>query len=38
MDLRNVGWGEGGMDWIGLNWNGERWWAVVNAEMNLWIP
>jgi len=31
-----MGWGD--MDWIDLNWNGDRWRDVVNAEMNLWIP
>jgi hypothetical protein len=32
MDLREVGWG---MDWIDLAQDRDRWWAVVNAVMNL---
>jgi hypothetical protein len=27
--------GCGGMDWIGLAENRNRWWAIVNAVMNL---
>ena len=33
MDLRKVGWG--GMDQIDLTVDRDRWWAVVNAVMNL---
>ena len=35
MDLKK--WG-GGMDWIHLTLDRERWWALVNAVMNLWVP
>jgi hypothetical protein len=30
--------GEGGMDWIDLAQNMERWHALVNAVTNLWVP
>jgi hypothetical protein len=30
--------GTGGMDWINLAQNGERWLALVNEVMNLWVP
>jgi hypothetical protein len=26
-----------GMDWINVAQDRERWWAVVNAVMNLWF-
>ena len=28
----------GGMDWIDLAQNRDRWWALVNAVMNLEVP
>jgi hypothetical protein len=28
----------GGMDWIDLVHDRERWWALVNAVMNLQVP
>jgi hypothetical protein len=36
MNLQEVGCV--GMDWIGLAEDRERWRALVNAAMNLWVP
>jgi hypothetical protein len=36
MDLRETGWG--GMDWIDLAQDRDRWRALVNTVMNLWVP
>jgi hypothetical protein len=36
MDLQEARWG--GMDWIDLAEDRDRWWVLVNAVMNLWVP
>jgi hypothetical protein len=35
MDLREIGWGGGGVECIHLSQDRDRWLAVVNAVMNL---
>jgi hypothetical protein len=35
MDLGEIGWS--GVDWIGLAQDRDRWRALVNAVMNLWV-
>jgi hypothetical protein len=36
IDLLEIGWG--GVDWIGLAQNRDKWRALVNAVMNLRVP
>jgi hypothetical protein len=36
MDLGEVGWGDA--DWIGLAKDMNRWRALVNSVLNLWVP
>jgi hypothetical protein len=31
-------WDWGGMDWIDVAQNRDRWRALVNAELNFWVP
>jgi hypothetical protein len=33
MDILEIGWG--GVDWIGVAWDRDKWKALVNAVMNL---
>jgi hypothetical protein len=35
MDIRETRWGD--MDWIDLAQDSDRWWALVNTAMNLWV-
>ena len=30
--------GLGCMEWIDLAQNRDRWWALLNVVMNLWVP
>jgi hypothetical protein len=36
MDLLEIGWV--GVDWIGLAHDRDKWRALVNAVMFLWVP
>jgi hypothetical protein len=36
MDLQEVGWG--GMDWIDMVQDRDRWWDFVSAVMKLRVP
>jgi hypothetical protein len=36
MDLGEVGWGD--VDWIGVAQDRNRWRALVNSVLNLWVP
>ena len=36
MDLQEVGFG--GMNWIDLALDMDRWWALMNAVLNLRVP
>jgi hypothetical protein len=36
MDVREIGFGD--VDWINLDQDRDRWWAVVNTVMKLRVP
>jgi hypothetical protein len=36
MDFAEVGWGD--VDWIGLGQDRNRWRALVNLVLNVWVP
>jgi hypothetical protein len=36
MDLEEMGWG--GVEWIGLAQDRDKWRASVKAAINLWVP
>jgi hypothetical protein len=36
MYVRGIGWR--GVDWMHLAQDRDKWWAVVNTVMNLWVP
>jgi hypothetical protein len=36
MDLGEVGWCD--VDWIGLSKDRNRWRALMNSVLNLWVP
>jgi len=38
MDLQEVVHVCEGIDWIELVQGRDKWWALVNAVMNLWVP
>jgi hypothetical protein len=37
MDLREIGWGEGGVEWIHLAQDRDHGWALMNAVMNVQV-
>jgi hypothetical protein len=36
MDLREIGWG-GGVEWIQLAQDRDKWWVIMNAVMNFYV-
>jgi hypothetical protein len=36
MDLGEVGWGD--VDWIGVAQDSNRWRALMDSVLNLWVP
>jgi hypothetical protein len=37
LDLQKIRWEQGGMDWIDLAQDSDKWWALVNVVKNLWV-
>jgi len=36
IDIQEIGCG--GMDWVELDYDRDRWWVLVTEVMNIWVP
>ena len=36
MDIQEMGWGS--LEWVALDQDRDRWWALGNAVMKIWVP